>query len=98
MGQYPRHRSYRAYRGSSGARRHPPRFVIVLLTILLIATLTLGGTAAYLQRYMVYSTTGGHLVLPGRDSVSPSGSDAPIDLSTVVQETARRTGTSGAGK
>ena len=98
MGEYPRHFSYRAYQGSSGPRRRLPRFVRVLLILLLCAALTLGGTAVYLQRYMVYSTTGGHLVLPGRDSSDAAGDDAPLDLSTVVQETARRTGTTGAKK
>ena len=96
MGEYPRHRSYRAYRGSSGSRRRLPRFVRVLFILLLCAALTLGGAAAYLQRYMVYSTTGGHLVLPGRDSAGTIEDDTSIDLSTVVQETARRSGTSGA--
>ena len=98
MGEYPRHRSYRAYRGSSGPRRRLPRFIRVLLILLLCAALTLGGTAVYLQRYMVYSTTGGHLVLPGRDSSDAVDDDTSIDLSTVVQETARRSGTSGAKK
>lgn len=95
MGEYPRHR---AYRGSSGPRRRLPRFVRVLLVLLLCAALTLGGTAVYLQRYMVYSTTGGHLILPGRDSSDAVDADTPIDLSTVVQETARHSGTSGAKK
>lgn len=89
MGQYPLHRSYRAYRGSNGPRRRLPKGVKILIALVLAAAVALGGTAVYLQRYMVYSIDGGHMELPGSSDSSDTQSETPIDLSGLVVEGAK---------
>ena len=98
MGQYPRHRSYRAYRGSNGTRRRVPKGVKILIALVLIAVVALGGTAVYLQRYMVYSIDGGHMELPGYSDSSYAQNESPLDLSGLVEESAKNNQMSAAQK
>ncbi|MCD7928596.1 MAG: putative glycoside hydrolase [Clostridiales bacterium] len=66
---------YSRYYGGGG-----PAFVIkVIVTILVVAALVLGGITLALQRYMVYTASGGHLELPWANSSGVSDDDGNGD-------------------
>ena len=88
MGQYPHHRSYRAYHGSAGSRRYLSKGAKWFFTMLLIAAAVLICTAVHLQQYMVYSISGGHMELPNRTASVVQEQEEPLDLSTLIVEDA----------
>ncbi|MCD8146386.1 MAG: hypothetical protein LUD84_03740 [Clostridiales bacterium] len=66
---------YSRYYGGGG-----PAFVIkVIVTILVVAALVLGGITLALQRYMVYTASGGHLELPWASSSGVSDDNGNDD-------------------
>ena len=94
MGQYPHHRSYRAYRGSTGSRRRLSKGAKWILTLVLIAAAALICAGVYLQQYMVYSIFGGHMELPGQTASVTQKQEEPLDLSTLIVENAPRSSSS----
>lgn len=86
MGQYPHHRSYRAYRGSSNSRRRLSKGARRLLGLAAILILASSCTAIYLGRYMVYSIYGGHLELPNQSDSISQEQEEPLDLSVLILE------------
>lgn len=87
MGQYPHHRSYRAYHGSASSRRLS-KGAKWFFSLLLIAAAVLICTAVHLQQYMVYSISGGHMELPNRTASVVQEQEEPLDLSTLIVEDA----------
>ncbi len=90
MGRYPHHRSYRAYRGSTSSNRRLSKGAKWFLALVLIAAIALSGAAVYLQRYMVYSISGAHMVLPNASGSLVQEQEEPLDLSSLIVENAPR--------